>query len=318
MKKNICRFIKEKTGSITVFVGIAMVVILGMGAFVTDMGVQYIRANQLQNAVDAAALAGTEKLPLSDDSKWEAEIVPVAEKYAQMNGLDSVLVSPVISDSKIVGVEVQATKAVNNMLIKMLGNGNDMTDITRKAVARVFIVKQVSEGSGLIPVGIDTSVLEESGFDGSIVLDIDPSEENAVKYGWMFFDKAYDGNNNANSKLKDWMENGYDGSIKIGDEIPWTNGSRASTIMEYNKLIGKTVLVPVYEIINIVDGGKKEDTGDVRIVGFVAIKIESFQPGGSKNKTMRATFIEYANITGTPSDDGEIQEYQVYGSKLIG
>jgi len=37
----------------------------------------------------------------------------------------------------------------------MLSNGNDMTDITQKAVARVFIVKQVSEGSGLIPVGVE-------------------------------------------------------------------------------------------------------------------------------------------------------------------
>lgn len=319
MKNILCKFRKVEKGSISVLIAFSFLMLIGVGAWVTDAGIIYINANQIQNAADAAALAGAEELPLLDDSTWNDSVVSASEKYAKANNIDSVVVSPVKNSSgKIIGVEVKAEKTVNNMLIKVLSNSNDTVEVSRRAVARIFTVQEVSKGSGLIPVGINADIFSDSGFDGSIVLDIDPSDENAVKYGWMFLDKAYEGNDNSNNKLKDWMENSYDGTIKIGDEMPWTNGSRASTIMEYNDLIGKEVLAPIYEVINFEAGkNKKEDIADVRIVGFVMIKVEPFEPGGSKNKTMRATFVKYANITGLPSDDEEIVEYRVYGSRLV-
>lgn len=319
MKSRFKRNLRGERGSITIFTGLAMLVILGMGAFVTDLGIGYIRANEVQNAADAAALAGAEELPLSDDSQWSSVVVPVVEAYAQENGIDDVTVTKVTNSSgKIIGVKAETEKLVDNTMIRALSSSNDTMDIHRDATARIFTVTEVSEGSGLVPIGINTDVLDAPGFDGSISLDIDPSDEAAVKYGWMFFDKAYDGNNNANSKLKDWMENGYDGTIKIGDELPWTNGSRSSTVMEYNDLVGQEVLAPVYEVINLTEGkNNKEDTANVRIVGFVVIRIEPLESGEKKNKDMRATFVKYANITGTPSDDEDIIEYRVYSSKLI-
>lgn len=318
MKSRFKRNSRGERGSITIFTGLAMLVILGMGAFVTDLGIGYIRANEVQNAADAAALAGSEELPLMDDSQWSSVVVPVAESYAQENGIDDVTVTKVTNSSgKIIGVKVEAEKLVDNTMIRVLSSSNDTLDIHRDATARIFTITEVSEGANLVPIGINVDMIDDPGFDGSIAIDIDPSDESAVKYGWMFFDKAYDGNNNANSKLKDWMEGGYDGTIKIGDELPWTNGSRSSTVMSYNDLVGKEVVAPIYEVIDFVEGGNKEDTATVRIVGFVVIKIEPLESGEKKNKDMRATFVKYANITGTPSDDEDIVEYRVYSSKLI-
>ena len=320
MRSRFKRNLSGERGSITIFTGLAMLVILGMGAFVTDLGIGYIKANEVQNAADAAALAGAEELPLLDDSQWNPVVVSEAEAYAQKNGIDNIDVIPVKNASgKIVGVKVEAHKIVDNTLIKAISSSNDTIDIHRDATARIFTVTEVSKGSGLVPIGINADVFKTPGFNGNIPLDIDPSDESAVKYGWMFFDKAYgdENNNNSNKKLKDWMEKGYDGTIKIGDELPWTNGTRASTVQEYNKLVGKEVLAPVYEVINITEGkNKKEDTANVKIVGFVVIKIEPYG-SGSHNKTMKATFVKYANITGTPSDDEDIVEYRVYSSKLI-
>lgn len=317
MKSRFKRNLSGERGSITIFTGLAMLVILGMGAFVTDLGIGYIRANEIQNAADAAALAGAEELPLLDDSQWSSIVVPVAESYAQENGIDDIDVTQVKNGSgKIIGVKVEAHKTVENTLIKAISSSNDTMDINRDATARIFTVTEVSKGSNLVPIGINSAIFNNPDFDGNIPLDIDPSDEDSVKYGWMFFDKVYDDKDNANSDLKDWMEDGYDETIKIGDELPWTNGSRSSTVIAYNNLVGKEVLAPIYEVIDFVEGGNKEDTANVKIVGFVVIRIEPYG-SGSHNKTMKATFVKYANITGTTSDDEDIVEYRVYSSKLI-
>ena len=302
MKSRFKRNLSGERGSITIFTGLAMLVILGMGALVTDLGIGYIRANEIQNAADAAALAGAEELPLLDDSHWNSVVVPVAESYAQENGIDDIDVTPVKNGSgKIIGVKVEAHKTGDNTLIKAISSSNDTMDIHRDATARVFTVTKVSEGSGLIPVGINADVFKDPKFNDSLIFDIDPSKASSIKYSWMI----YDNGNSAASKLDGWMSGGYPDSIGIGAEVKFGNGTMSSVVKEYNKLEGKEVLAPVYE---------KIDETKVRIVGFVLIKVE---PADKKNKDMKATFVKYANITGTPSDDEDIIDYRVYSSKLI-
>lgn len=314
MKKMYTAFLKNEKGSISVFIAISFVAILGLSALVFDFGCAYINANELQNSADSAALACAQKLPLEEDSLWDSEIVPVAQGYMGENNSNVFTINPVRNDSNlIVGVEVTAARELSVPLVDIFGSGN--LAVQRRAVARVFTLNQAT---GLVPIGINQDILDAEGFDGSLVLDIDPSEDDAVKYGWLFFDKIYDGNNNANSKLNNWMEDGYQDTVSVGDELPWTNGSRSSTVMAYNDLIGKEVLAPIYEVINVTDGGKnKDDTGNVRITGFVMIKIEPYTPDGSKNKTMRATFIRHANISNTSAGGDDMEDYRVGGIRLI-
>lgn len=314
MKNGYRIFFKDEKGSISVFIAISFVVILGLSALVFDFGCAYINANELQNSADSAALACAQELPLDEDSLWNSEIVPVAQGYMDENDSQSFTINPVRNDNnRIVGVEVIASRELSVPLIDIFGSGN--LAVQRRAVARVFTL---NEANGLVPIGINQDVLDAEGFDGSVILDIDPGDEASVKYGWLFFDKIYDGNNNANSKLNDWMDEGYQDTVSVGDELPWTNGSRSSTIMAYNDLIGKEVLAPIYEVINVTDGGKnKDDTGNVRITGFVMIKIEPYTPDGSKNKTMRATFIRHANISNTSAGGDDMEDYRVGGIRLI-
>ncbi|MGL5256889.1 MAG: pilus assembly protein TadG-related protein [Proteocatella sp.] len=313
MKNGYRIFFKNEKGSISVFIAISFVVILGLSALVFDFGCAYINANELQNSADSAALACAQELPLDEDSLWNSEIVPVAQGYMDENDSQSFTINPVRNDNNlIVGVEVIASRELSVPLIDIFGSGN--LSVQRRAVARVFTL---NEANGLVPIGINQDVLDAEGFDGSIALDIDPSDEASVKYGWLFFDKIYDGNNNANSKLNNWMDEGYQDTVSVGDELPWTDGTRASTVIAYNDLIGKEVLAPIYEVIRFNDGGKKEDTGIVRITGFVMIKIEPYTPDGSKNKTMRATFIRHANISNTSAGGDDMADYRVGGIRLI-
>lgn len=309
------KFICKEKGVITIFLAISLMLIFAFSAIVLDFGISYINSNELQNAADAAALVGAKKLPLENDILWENEVKTISSNYVTENGVSAAIVNPVYnSENRIVGVSVSTSKEVPAAVINIL-LGADSIDIKKKAKSKVF---QLKEATGLVPIGINKEVFEQEGFDGSIVLDIDPSEINAVKYGWMFFDKVYGDDKNSNERLKTWMSSGYDNYIGVGDEMPWTNGSRSSTVIEYNNLIGMEVIAPVYEVIDFQDGlANKEDTANVRIVGFVFIKVEDYKPGGVSNKNMRATFIKYKNIAGETSNNDTIQEYRVYSSKLI-
>ncbi|MGL5256890.1 MAG: pilus assembly protein TadG-related protein [Proteocatella sp.] len=309
------RFIFKENGLITIFVAIALVILFAFSAIVLDFGVSYIKSNELQNAADAAALVGAKKLPLDDDNTFNTDVKQLAENYVIENGvLDSEVVPVFDSNNKISGIRVLASEEAPADLVNIL-LGNAELNIKKKSKSKVF---QLKSGVGLVPIGVNKDVFEAEGFDGSIVLDIDPSELNGVKYGWMFFDKVYGIDKNSNDKLKSWMLSGYDKAISLGDEMPWTNGSRSSTVLEYNNLIGREIMAPIYEVIDFQDGqNPKEDIANVRIVGFVFLRVEDFKPGGTSNKTMKATFIKYKNIEGETSENDTIEEYRVYSSKLV-
>lgn len=309
------KFILKEHGLITIFVAIALVIVFSFSALVLDFGVAYIKSNELQNAADAAALVGAKKLPLEDDATFSNEVQQLAQNYVIENGvMDSEIVPVFDSNNKISGIKVLASEEAPSDLINIL-LGNATLNVKKNSKAKVF---QLKSGIGLVPIGVNKDVFEAENFDGSIILDIDPSELNGVKYGWMFFDKVYGIDKNSNDKLKTWMISGYDKAISLGDEMPWTNGSRSSTVMAYNDLIGKEIMAPIYEVIDLQDGqNPKEDIANVRIVGFVFLKVEDYKPGGTSNKTMKATFIKYKNIGGEVSENDVIEEYRVYSSKLV-
>ena len=53
----------HERGSVIVIVTISLTILLGFCAIVTDVALLYAQKAQLQNSVDAAALAGVQELP---------------------------------------------------------------------------------------------------------------------------------------------------------------------------------------------------------------------------------------------------------------
>jgi hypothetical protein len=60
------RIFKDESGVVLVLVALLLVVFLGVGALVIDLGVLYVARNELQNAADAGALAGARDLYLDN------------------------------------------------------------------------------------------------------------------------------------------------------------------------------------------------------------------------------------------------------------
>lgn len=71
------KLITEERGAIAITVAIVMFVLLGFAAFAIDFGYVYVVKNELQNAADAAALAGASVL-FEDDERCVSPGLPFA------------------------------------------------------------------------------------------------------------------------------------------------------------------------------------------------------------------------------------------------
>lgn len=84
-KKLLRRFLKEESGQVLVLFALLAIVIFGITAFVTDVGMLQSHKRHLQNTADAAALAGARDLA---DGKDDASATASVNKYVQENGVD--------------------------------------------------------------------------------------------------------------------------------------------------------------------------------------------------------------------------------------
>ncbi|MGE5587657.1 MAG: pilus assembly protein TadG-related protein [Clostridia bacterium] len=86
--KPVSKALSDEKGSVIVFVALATTVLLGFAATVVDAGILYFNRVALSNAADAAALAGVQELP---DSQELARVQAIA--FAVKNGVRGVQVS---------------------------------------------------------------------------------------------------------------------------------------------------------------------------------------------------------------------------------
>jgi len=80
MKKHLKKIVQNEDGAILVLVALMMFFIMGFAALVIDVGMLYQTKAKLQNAADAAALAGAQDL--------QTDYTKTAKDYAKLNGVD--------------------------------------------------------------------------------------------------------------------------------------------------------------------------------------------------------------------------------------
>ena len=118
---------RHSRGQAYVLTILFLVVLLGMAAAVLDVGSWYRAQRALQATVDAAALAGAQKLPEST-----SEANALASEYAAKNGGGSITVSfssDVVSNDTI---SVEGTRPAPGFFAKVFG----VDSVTVKAHAK--------------------------------------------------------------------------------------------------------------------------------------------------------------------------------------
>jgi len=77
--------LSERDGATVIIVAIALVMLLGFGAFAVDIGYLYVVRNELQNAADAGALAGAAALYNNDGTAVQPTANVIGQEAAMRN-----------------------------------------------------------------------------------------------------------------------------------------------------------------------------------------------------------------------------------------
>ena len=128
MKRLVRKMYKNEDGQALVLVALLMVVLLGFAALDIDGGMMHLTKSQMQNAADAAALAGAQDLPTAGTA------INVAKDLAEKNGAEkanTVVTTPYKGDSN--KIEVVCTKNVQYSFARVLGFTD--ADVSARAVA---------------------------------------------------------------------------------------------------------------------------------------------------------------------------------------
>lgn len=306
-KKNIIR--DNEQGSVIVIITAAFTVLLGFVALVLDVGTAYLQDARLSNAVDAAALAGSQALPGSP-----AEAYQLALDYAEKNGVrPEDLTIKVTADNR--EINVAAKKHVAYSFAPVLGITS--VDLQRSAGAKVGYIAAVS---GAVPFGIQ---IQELHYGEKYLLKRGAGSTlpgGSAYSGW--FGALRLSGNGANCYRND-IKYGYQGWLKIGDCLTIENGNMsgptsdgvdyrikqckhtpACTFEHYVTDCPRIIKVPVVEPC----GNKK-----VQVKGFAVCFLEGVDGQGNENNVW-GRFIRMS-VPGEITEDPEA-DFGIYSSSL--
>jgi Flp pilus assembly protein TadG len=118
--------LKDEKGVAAVVVALVMTVLIGFTAFVVDIGVVALGKQKLQNAIDAASLAGAQDLPNTSAATI------AANNYIQLNGYQPSDISITFSDSNH-KIHISGTKGASYTFARVFGF--TQTTVSAHAVA---------------------------------------------------------------------------------------------------------------------------------------------------------------------------------------
>jgi hypothetical protein len=273
-------------GQAAVLTVLFMVVLLGMAAAVLDVGSWYRAQRAVQATVDAAALAGAQKLP---ESTGEANAL--ATEYAAKNGGGSITVSfssDVVANDTI---SVEGTRPAPGFFAKVFGV--DSVTVKAHAKARTGGVAQVKY---VVPIVVDEK-------HPKLQCSPNPcSGETELKYQHLKSNGSPDGSGNfgfinltgdsgtGTSDLEKWITNGFDKYLGLGDYDARTGNPFSSSHIEdvLDARIGDILLFPVYRKLTGTGTGAK-----YQIIGCAAFRITGLDFQGTNEKI----FGEFVSVT---------------------
>lgn len=320
--------VEREQGSIAVIVALSLTALIGFGALVTDVGMFYIEKARLQNAVDAAALAGAQELPKSPTLAQES-----AQEYASRNKVTEIKTNIEAGNSRI---KVTAQKVVPTYLAKIWG----ITEGNLTASAKAMVIPP-SSLKGAVPLSI-----EKQNFvygvpytlkSGSGISDTSNSYQ-----GW-FGPLRLSGNGAKDyetdlshgsaaslgiSQILDLETGNMSGPTKkaITDRLNRDTRIPRNTYDNYERDAPEIIYVPIVEIIN----RSADIVYQVKIVGFAAFFLEGVGGDGTQSVITGRfikTLVPNENSSGLLSDllkqEEEVEngttkiDYGLYTPKLV-
>jgi hypothetical protein len=251
----------EERGQVLILGAAMFIVVLAAGALAIDVGNMTFQKGRIQNAADAAALAGVVELPLSSSAAQS-----VARDYNGRNGVENAesVITVTESDTRIT---VTNTRNVPFFLAKVFGISSGDVEATASAKAMVangFVFDDVDVMPYIVWAGNPGQVLNV----GDTVV---------------FFSNQYEDANNVTGPNWTAVGNGFKGFLKHGGEIiyvgpnwqTFSNGGSACGPQPIealqDKLANNATDFIVLPVVDRATGNGNDRS--FRIIAWVAVKV---------------------------------------------
>jgi len=251
-----------------------MVALIAMVALAIDGGYAYAQRRRMQNAADAAAIAGARMHALGGS---DTQVDSAVNQYATANGAEGVSWS-YLNNQMTVRVTVSHT--FSTFFAGIVG----LWEMTASATAEASI-QPLSAASNLLPM-----IVEDQEFVIGQTYDLWADDPEAPgNFGWL----DWNGVPVSNAELADNIANpSNSGEWAIGDWVPAGPGVKNSAPVRnaLNGWIGQHVTIPFYDVIQ----GQGANTR-YRIAGFGEFVLTGYNFQGS-DKWVRGYFIRWVEL----------------------
>lgn len=310
---------ENQRGAVIIFVAAAMSAFIGFAALAIDVGFLMAARNELQNAADSAALAGASQLARGKDDNTikQAAINAAGLNEASKNNIilnnGDIELGKWNWNSDSTDAFIKGATPFDAVKAKIENHPVDLFFISDRELGAkaVAIVGPISGMRGLIPIAVTEDEAKELIKEGERI--IYTKGKSPGNWGTVDFDspETPGGPGGGNPEIGDWLKNGYDGNINIGDKI-YTETGVGKIVGGGNydivkDLIGEILIIPVIDQF-----GKGMSISEVR--SFVAIIIKEISGKGA-NTEITVKYHGNALIGGNV--DLGVQNYGVLGVKLV-
>lgn len=277
---------RDERGQTIVLTVLALVVLLGMGALVLDVGSWFRQKRQLQATADAAALAGAQFLPSGATAQSQA----VA--YGTKNGGGVLAADVTITSSRTANdtIAVKAKKTNPGTFSRVLGIAS--ANIGASAKARVATPLQalhvapmvVDCNHPLIKKCVDNA--RSPRFNVPTTLQFDPLGAPGA-FGMLNLegDKGTPGTR----QEANWIRTGYDEYLDLGmyRSDPGAKFNAQEVLGALDDRLNSVLLFPVYRTLT----GQGQEA-QYQIIGWIGFYLQRYAASGT-NATLTGYFTEF-------------------------
>lgn len=276
MKNRLLR-LHQEDGQVLVLAAVVMVALIGMTAFVVDVGSWFRQQRATQSTVDAAALAGAQALPTDP-----ANAISIAKDYGQKNGSTGELTDADITVSSTYAandtIKVNKTKSADAFFGKIFGVS--AVNVNATATAMVGVPE---DAQYVAPIAVNILHPDLKGTPGCPCYG--PTNQTTLPLGKTGAPGAFDLINlNVNqqngtvgaSTMASWIQNGYSKYLPLGgyysDPGAKYNSNDVGAALQAR--IGTELLFPVYDTLT--GQGSNASYHVIAWVGFHLLPGSSF------------------------------------------
>ena len=270
--------LSNEKGAIFVWLIVNIVLLMGILAFVADVGLIYFTRQKMVNAVDTAALAGARFLN-EDANKAKAEAAKIAEQNGLLSSEVTVNYDPLFPNH----ISVDAQRVVKLIFAPLLGfNEKLITAHARAAIENITSVK------GAVPFGVADN--NDFQYNQLYKLKVGPGESEGGNFGCLAL-----GGKGADV-YRNNIKYGYDGTVSLDQIIQTQPGNMAGPTQDgvtyrlgqckdgcvfdnFKPGCPRFIIAPVVEAEDVLKG-----RSEVQVIGFAAFFLEGTETIGEGKK----------------------------------